>query len=109
MLCELPPSFTTDEEVGHGDSFDFDDDENEAIDDVVLWGSHVPQSDRWDDDTVFDGSNYNPPLMSYGSQIYSVVGHPSLDDDPAYLGHFANDRAGNSALKSQTLKLTNIF
>lgn len=70
LLCELPSSFTTDEEEGHGDSFDFDDDENEAIDDVVLWGSHVPQSDRWDDDTVFDGSNYNPPLMSYAQLRY---------------------------------------
>lgn len=96
LLCELPST----DEGGDGDSFDFEDDENEAVDEVVLWGKHVPNGDRWDDDTVFDGSQSKPPLTSYAvttNDVYSVMGHPSLDDNPAYIGHFANDGAGHLA------------
>ena len=96
LLCELPSTEEGDEE----DSFDFEDDENEAVDEVVLWGTHVSSGDRWDDDTVFDGSESNPPLTSYAVTMndeYSVMGHPSLEDNPAYIGHFANDGAGHLA------------
>ncbi|KAK1733126.1 hypothetical protein QTG54_016264 [Skeletonema marinoi] len=96
LLCELPST----DEGGEGDPFDLEDDENEAVDEVVLWGRHVPKGDRWDDDTVFDGSKSSPPLTSYAvtmSDVYSVMGHPSLDDNPAYIGHFANDGAGHLA------------
>ncbi|KAL7492429.1 hypothetical protein ACHAWT_002112 [Skeletonema menzelii] len=103
LLCELPS--TEDDAEGQGQdegdsSFGFDDDETEAVDEVVLWGQHVPKGDRWDDDTVFDGSDSNPPLTSYAvttNDVYSVMGHPSLDDNPAYIGHFANDGAGHLA------------
>jgi hypothetical protein len=97
LLCELPSSSTEEE---NGDSYDFEDDEYEAVDEVVLWGAHVPKQDRWDDDTVFDGTEANPPLTSYAvtvNDVYSVMGHPSLDDNPAYIGHFANDGAGHLA------------
>jgi len=97
LLCELPSS---EDGGGEGDSFDFEDDESDAIDEVVLWGAHVPKHHRWDDDTVFDGSESKPPLTSYAvttNDVYSVMGHPSLDDNPAYLGHFANDGAGHLA------------
>ena len=97
LLCELP---STEDEDDEGDSFDFEDDDNEAVDEVVLWGAHVPKDHRWDDDTVFDGSESNLPLTSYAvttNDVYSVMGHPSLDDNPAYLGHFANDGAGHLA------------
>ena len=80
--------------------FDIEDDEYEAIDAVVLWGSHVPQSDRWNDEVVYDGSESKPPLTSYAvtvNDVHSVMGHPSLDNDPAYSGHFANDGAGHLA------------
>lgn len=102
LLCELlvPSPDSKDEGGDKGDSFDFDDDENQAVDEVVLWGTHVHKSDRWDDDTVFDGSKSNPPLTSYAvmmNEAYAVMGHPSLDDNPAYIGHFANDGAGHLA------------
>ena len=96
LLCELPSTEEGEEEA----SFDFDDDENQAVDEVVLWGTHVSNADRWDDDTVFDGSESNPPLTSYGCAMndeYTVMGHPSLEDNPAYSGHFANDGAGHLA------------
>ena len=98
LLCELQ---LTEDEGDLKDSVDFMDDESEAVvDEVVLWGTHVPKSDRWDDDTVFDGSESNPPLTSYAvtmNNVYSVMGHPYLDDNPAYIGHFANDGAGHLA------------
>ena len=104
LLCELP-STEEDDDEGEDDlsSFDFDNDENEAVDEVVLWGQHIPQNDKWDDDTVFDGSESNPPLTSYAvttNDVYSVMGHPNLDDNPAYIGHFANDGAGHLAYES---------
>jgi hypothetical protein len=102
LLCELPSSST--EQDDDLDSYDFDDDEYEAVDEVVLWGAHVPKKDRWDDDTVFDGSESDPPLTSYAvtvNDVYSVMGHPSLDDNPAYIGHFANDGAGHLAYEKQ--------
>lgn len=99
LLCELP---STEDESDEGDSFDFEDGEIEAVDEVVLWGTHVPKDHRWDDNTVFDGSESEskPPLTSYAvttNDVYSVMGHPSLDENPAYLGHFANDGAGHLA------------
>ena len=105
LLCELPSTQEDENEEGEDDvsKFDFDDDENEAVDEVVLWGQHVPINNRWDDDTVFDGSKSNPPLTSYAvttNDVYSVMGHPELDDNPAYIGHFANDGAGHLAYES---------
>jgi len=83
-----------------------DDEEEDWIDEIVLWGSHMSVADRWDEDTVFDGLVGNegaistPPLTDYAvavCDIYSVMGMPSLDTDPAYYGHFANDSAGHFA------------
>ena len=95
-LLREPPSLDIDEE----EYFDIEEDDYEAMDEVVLWGSHVPQSERWDDDVVFDGSESKPPLTSYAVTVndeYSVMGHPEIDTDPAYSGHFANDGAGHLA------------
>lgn len=84
---------------------DGDDDEDSADDgdvgEMVLWGAHVPTRERWDDDAVFDGAGGTPPLTSYAVAVgpaYSAMGHPALDDDPAYHGHYANDGAGQLEL-----------
>lgn len=64
--------------------------------DILLWGAHVEKADVWDEDAVFAGTESSPPLTSYSVSVdecYSVLGHPSLDDNPAYYGHFANDGA----------------
>ncbi|KAL7530228.1 hypothetical protein ACHAXR_007098 [Thalassiosira sp. AJA248-18] len=64
--------------------------------DILLWGTHVEKADVWDEDAVFVGTESSPPLTSYSVSVdecYSVLGHPSLDDNPAYYGHFANDGA----------------
>ena len=63
----------------------------------ILWGTHVPKADIWDGDAVFVGTESSPPLTSYSVSVdeqYSVLGLPSLDDNPAYFGHYANDGAG---------------
>lgn len=63
----------------------------------LLWGTHVPTSDVWDGDAVFEGTESSPPLTSYSVSVdekYSVLGLPNLDDNPAYFGHYANDGAG---------------
>jgi len=107
LLRELAPSETDEnDDLFENDEdfldFDFDDDEEEAVDEVVLWGAHVKNKDRWDDDTVFDGSESTPPLTSYAIAVndeYSIMGHPSLDDNPAYYGHFSNDGAGHLAFE----------
>ena len=81
---------------------DEDTDDDDGTETIVLWGSHVPVHHVWDDDTVFDGSDSTIPLTSYAVSVddhYSVMGHPALDDDPAYYGHFANDGAGHLALE----------
>jgi len=62
----------------------------------ILWGAHVPKADIWDEDAIFVGTEANPPLTSYSVSVddqYSVLGHPSIDDNPAYYGHYANDGA----------------
>jgi len=78
------------------------DDEDGCVESIALWGAHVPEQHVWDDDAVFDGTESQPPLTSYVLSVddhYSVMGHPSLDDNPAYYGHFANDGAGHLALE----------
>lgn len=83
--------------------FEVDLDEgDDYFDEVVLWGAHVPDQERWDDDAVFDGTEFTPPLTSYVLSVddaYSIMGLPSFDDNPAYYGHFANDGAGHMALE----------
>jgi hypothetical protein len=108
LLCEMPSledfneNEVNEKEEEYDDNLD-DEDEDEYIDEVVLWGAHVTTNDRWDDDTVFDGTESTPALTSYAVSVndgyYSVMGHPSLDDNPAYYGHFANDGAGQLALE----------
>lgn len=76
--------------------------EDEGTESIVLWGAHVPKNDRWDEDAVFDGTESTPSLIAYAVSIgdhYSVMGHPDLDDNPAYYGHFVNDGAGHLALE----------
>ena len=93
------------------EDLDFEDeeyynDESDYVEEAVLWGGHVNTTYRMDEDTVFDGSvdEEIPPLTSYAASVddvYSVMGHPSLNDNPAYFGHFANDGAGHIALQSK--------
>ena len=88
-----------------GGDFDFEgqDEENDDdwVEETVIWGSHVDPSNRWDEDAVFDGNEEQNPLTHYAcaiSDTFTVMGLPALDDDAAYLGHFANDGAGHIAL-----------
>lgn len=107
-----------DEEEEDGEEYNFDDedlefedeeyynDESDYVEEAVLWGGHVNTTYRMDEDTVFDGSADEeiPPLTSYAASVddvYSVMGHPSLNDNPAYFGNFANDGAGHIALQSR--------
>ena len=95
-----------DEELDFEDEEYYNDDESDYVEEAVLWGGHVNTTYRMDEDTVFDGSvdEEIPPLTSYAASVddvYSVMGHPSLNDNPAYFGHFANDGAGRIALQSK--------
>lgn len=108
LLYELPSSYyETDDNVNEYDETLVDyhenkDDDDDGTETIVLWGSHVPPQNVWDEDKVFDGSESTIPLTSYAVSVddhYSVMGHPALDDDPAYYGHFANDGAGHLAFE----------
>ena len=95
------PSIVDDFHVKRQDEEDDDDDDDDWVEETVTWGSHVDPSDKWDEDSVFDGNEKQDPLTHYAcaiSDTYSVMGLPALDDDTAYLGHFANDGAGHIAL-----------
>jgi hypothetical protein len=87
---------------GQNDGDEDHDEDEDWIDEVVLWGSHIRVADRWDDNAVFGGIDVGneeatpsrPPLVDYAVCVcdtYSVLGMPTLDTDPAYFGHFAND------------------
>ncbi|KAL9189637.1 hypothetical protein ACHAXT_009312 [Thalassiosira profunda] len=106
LLYEMPSS------DGGNDDADEDeevcDEEEDYVEEMVLWGNHVPSKDVWDEDTVFDGNESCPPLTSYAvacGDWYSVMGHPALDDDPAYFGHFANDGAGHLASEAANAEM----
>lgn len=78
-----------------------DADDDEWVEETVIWGSHVDPSKRWEEDDVFDGNEEKDPLTHYAcaiSDTYSVLGLPTLDANPAYSGHFANDPGGHLAL-----------
>lgn len=105
---------------------DEDEDDYVDVDEIVIWGTHVDEKDRWDEDAVFDGydndgndvkdENVNDdsdsieqhhnkgrtrPLVDYALYVcdmYSVLGNPLLDSNPAYSGHFANDYGGHHAI-----------
>jgi len=97
--------YDNDEEEEESYDYDYDDEDEDFTDAMVLWGIHVPENDRWDDDTVFDGSETNIPLTAYAVSVddqYSVMGHPELVVNPAYSGHYANDGAGHLALEKPT-------
>ncbi len=113
LLCEYS-ELEIDEEEGEEDfdeeDIDFKDEEyydEEAdyVEEVVLWGDHIDANDRIEEDEVFDGivEEDVPPLTSYAASVddvYSVMGMPVLDNDPAYFGHFANDGAGHIAIQT---------
>ena len=101
LLCEYQQE---EQEEAHDDEtaeLEWEDDDD--LEEIVLWGNHVSKNDRLDDDEVFDGTDEGlPPLVSYAASVddvYSVMGMPSLDGDPAYYGHFANDGAGHVAFQ----------
>mmetsp|Transcript_15612 Transcript_15612/g.33820 ORF Transcript_15612/g.33820 Transcript_15612/m.33820 type:complete len:342 (-) Transcript_15612:71-1096(-) len=69
-----------------------------------IWGEHISDKDRIEKDAVNDGIQESsiPPLTSYAvsvDDVYTVMGMPTLDKDPAYYGHFANDGAGHLILE----------
>ena len=108
---------------------DEDEDDYVNVDEIVIWGTHVDEKDRWDEDAVFDGYDNDGngdvkddsvnddsdsieqqpnkgrtrtrPLVDYALYVcdmYSVLGNPLLDSNPAYSGHFANDYGGHHAI-----------
>jgi hypothetical protein len=104
VLYELPSSEDDEDDVDEteDDFEDVYDEDEEGTETICLWGAHVPLSLRWDEDKVFDGTESTPPLTSYAVSVddhYSIMGHPELDDNPAYFGHFANDGAGEFAFE----------
>lgn len=113
LLCEYS-ELEIDEEEGEEEideeDIDFEeeeyyDEEADYADEVVLWGDHIDATDRIEEDEVFDGivEEDIPPLTSYAASVddvYSVMGMPVLDNDPAYYGHFANDGAGHIAIQT---------
>jgi len=104
VLYELPgETDNIHDEIDADESNDDDnDDDDEGTETICLWGAHVPLIDRWDEDTVFDGTETIQPLTAYAVSVddeYAIMGHPALDDNPAYFGHFANDGAGQFALE----------
>ena len=113
LLCEYS-ELEIDEEDGEEDfdeeDIDFEveeyyDEEADYAEEVVLWGEHIDATDRIEEDEVFDGivEEDVPPLTSYAASVddvYSVMGMPVLDNDPAYYGHFANDGAGHIAIQT---------
>lgn len=115
LLCEYSELLNADEEEEEEEDFDeedidfedeeYYDEEGDYSEEVVLWGDHVDSSDKLEEDEVFDGiaTEDLPPLTSYAASVddvYSVMGMPVLDDNPAYYGHFANDGAGHIALQT---------
>lgn len=62
---------------------------------TILWGDHVEEEHAID------------KLMGYilhaVQDEYGVVGLPSLDQDPAYAGHFANDGASEPPVSTEAL------
>mmetsp|Transcript_31419 Transcript_31419/g.66117 ORF Transcript_31419/g.66117 Transcript_31419/m.66117 type:complete len:337 (-) Transcript_31419:107-1117(-) len=92
-LVDIDNNEEEDEEQYHDEEFEF-------INQIVIWGEHVTMEERMDEDAVFDGIEELSisPLTSYSVSldgVYSVMGLPALDKDPAYYGHFANDGAGH--------------
>mmetsp|Transcript_24585 Transcript_24585/g.37060 ORF Transcript_24585/g.37060 Transcript_24585/m.37060 type:complete len:341 (-) Transcript_24585:62-1084(-) len=112
LLCEYSELEIDDEEEDGFDEEDIDfededyyDEEADYVEEVVLWGEHVDTSDRLEEDEVFDGivAENVPPLTSYAASVddvYSVMGMPILDNNPAYYSHFANDGAGHIAIQT---------
>jgi hypothetical protein len=53
----------------------------------VVWGNHVHREDQ--PAVVLD--QHLQEYLLHAQDDYGVLGLPSLDEDPAYLGHFVND------------------
>jgi hypothetical protein len=60
---------------------------------TILTGAHV--EDKKFEDKEYDISDELMGYLLHATDDYGVLGLPWLDDDPAYLGHFANDGAVN--------------
>jgi len=78
---------------------DDEDDEDDEDEDTgteqewtVLWGDHVQTTKDGDRDYVTEDWFLGNLIHAHGENV-GIVGVPSLDRDPAYLGHFANDGA----------------
>lgn len=100
ILYDIPVS--DNEDIDHDD---YEEEDKEVTDSICLFGGHVPTEHIWDEDTVFDGSDTKPALTAYALSVdddYSVMGHPDLDINPAYAGHYVNDAAGHLALDKQS-------
>jgi len=59
---------------------------------TVLWGDHIDMTEDCDQDYVTKDWFLGNLIHAHGENV-GIVGVPFLDQDPAYLGHFANDGA----------------
>ena len=67
----------------------------------IRWGSHVGQQERG---IAFDS------VVKYALSIddtYAILGHPALDEDSSYYGHYANDGAGHILFQKNVLASNN--
>ena len=72
-----------------------------SIDHKFVWGQHVPGSLRVDDDQV--RSTLNEYILQVTDES-AILGLPSIDDNMAYAGHFANDGAQPPLSESQVAR-----
>lgn len=59
----------------------------------IVTGDHVVEDRELYEDEEYDLSNELMGYLLHATDDYGVLGLPSLDNNPAYLGHFANDGA----------------
>mmetsp|Transcript_22894 Transcript_22894/g.33794 ORF Transcript_22894/g.33794 Transcript_22894/m.33794 type:complete len:330 (-) Transcript_22894:145-1134(-) len=75
-----------------------------------IWGDHVDPNLRTDNihENLLNDTTMMllPPIStSYAvsvDQVHTLIGLPSLDQDPAYYGHFVNDAAGHWIINLDT-------
>jgi hypothetical protein len=86
-----------------GDAFVIIPDDSIPSEWTVLWGDHVADPEAYD---IIDNNLLGYMVHAYDD--YGVVGLPSLAEDPAYLGHFANDGCADVPLCEADLAPYNI-
>lgn len=64
----------------------------------IFWGAHVEDRLQMDDRSL---ENTMAAYALQVSELYAIIGLPFMDQDTAYLGHFANDGARPPQCESQ--------